>query len=123
MAALPKDSISKLIESIWHTELSSMPRWRAGLIQCVRVLFAVARDMTAGQLTLRAMSLVYTTLLSLVPLLAVSFSVLKAFGVHNKIEPMLLNLLQPLGDQGVQITASIIGFVCLKGHAWSPDAS
>ena len=111
MAALPKDSISKLIESIWHTELSSMPRWRAGLIQCVRVLFAVARDMTAGQLTLRAMSLVYTTLLSLVPLLAVSFSVLKAFGVHNKIEPMLLNLLQPLGDQGVQITASIIGFV------------
>ncbi|MCF7982400.1 MAG: YihY family inner membrane protein, partial [Pseudomonadales bacterium] len=111
MAALPKDNISKFIDSIWHTELSSMPRWRANLTQCFRVLFAVARDMTAGQLTLRAMSLVYTTLLSLVPLLAVSFSVLKAFGVHNQIEPLLLNLLAPLGDQGVQITTSIIGFV------------
>ena len=38
-----------------------------------------------GQLTLRAMGLVYTTLLSIVPLLALSFSVLKAFGVHNQI--------------------------------------
>lgn len=57
------------------------------------------------------MSLVYTTLLSLVPLLAVSFSVLKAFGVHNQIEPVLLNMLAPLGEQGVEITHRIIGFV------------
>jgi membrane protein len=57
------------------------------------------------------MSLVYTTLLSLVPLLAVSFSVLKGFGVHNKVEPMLLNLLAPLGEQGVEITSRIIEFV------------
>jgi membrane protein len=71
----------------------------------------VIRDLADGQLTLRAMSLVYTTLLSLVPLLAVSFSVLKGFGVHNKVEPMLLNLLAPLGEQGVEITTRIIEFV------------
>ena len=35
-----------------------------------RNLYAVLRDIFLGQLTLRAMSLVYTTLLSLVPLLA-----------------------------------------------------
>jgi len=45
---------------------------------------------TLGRLSLEAMSLVYTTLLSLVPLLAVSFSVLKGFGVHKRIEPLLL---------------------------------
>jgi len=64
-----------------------------------------------GQLNFRAMSLVYTTLLSLVPLLAVSFSVLKGFGVHNQIEPALLNLLAPLGDKGLEITDKIIEFV------------
>lgn len=111
MSLAIKEVLSKLSESIWRTDLSSMPAWRAGGIQCFRVLFAVARDIGDGQLTLRAMSLVYTTLLSLVPLLAVSFSVLKAFGVHNQIEPLLLNLLAPLGDQGIQITANIIGFV------------
>ena len=57
------------------------------------------------------MSLVYTTLLSLVPFLAVSFSILKGFGVHNKVEPMLLNLLAPLGDQGIEISSKIIEFV------------
>jgi len=103
--------ISSLTHSIWLTELSDIPGWKARLVRASRILFAVLRDLKDGQLTLRAMSLVYTTLLSLVPLLAVSFSVLKAFGVHNQIEPLLLNLLTPLGEQGVEITANIIGFV------------
>lgn len=67
--------------------------------------------MADGQLSLHAMSLVYTTLLSLVPLLAVSFSVLKAFDVHNQIRPLLLTLLAPLGAQGVEIADQVIGFV------------
>lgn len=57
------------------------------------------------------MGLVFTTFLSLVPLLAFSFSILKSFGVHNQMEPMLLQLLEPLGNQGLQITARIVEFV------------
>ena len=63
--------------AIWETSLSSMHRSQAWLIQMLRILIATARDIAEGLLTLRAMGLVYTTLLSLVPLLAVSFSVLK----------------------------------------------
>ncbi len=96
---------------IWETSLSSMHRWQAWLIQMLRIFIATARDISEGLPTLRAMGLVYTTLLSMVPLLAVSFSVLKGFGVHNQVEPLLLNLLQPLGEQGVEITEKIIGFV------------
>jgi membrane protein len=76
-----------------------------------RFAYALARDLGEGQLTLRAMSLVYTTLLSLVPLLAFSFSVLKGFGVHRQIEPLLYEFLQPLGSKGSEITDQIIGFV------------
>ena len=96
---------------IWETSLSSMHRWQAWLIKMLRIFIATARDIAGGLPTLRAMGLVYTTLLSLVPLLAVSFSVLKGFGVHNQIEPTLLSLLEPLGEQGVEITNKIIGFV------------
>ncbi|EGG98665.1 Ribonuclease BN [gamma proteobacterium IMCC2047] len=103
--------VSSLTKSIWLTELSEVPAWKVRMVRISRVLFAVLRDLKEGQLTLRAMSLVYTTLLSLVPLLAVSFSVLKAFGVHNQIEPLLQNLMTPLGPQGVEITNNIIGFV------------
>src|SRR5207244_3860598 len=43
-------------------------------------------------LNLQAMGLTYSTLLSLVPFLAVMFSVLKAFGVQNGLEPFLAQL-------------------------------
>ena len=85
--------------------------WRIWLIDTIRIHFAIARDLAEGQLTLRAMSLVYTTILSLVPLLAISFSVLKGFGFHNRIEPLLLSLLADLGPRGVEITERIVGFV------------
>jgi membrane protein len=62
-------------------------------------------------LSLQAMSLTYTTILSLVPFLAVTFSVLKAFGVQNFIEPFLLRMLEPLGIQGAEVANRIIIFV------------
>ncbi len=105
------DFWQKLSGSVWNTDVNALSRWRAGLLRWIRLLYLVGRDLTDGQLNLRAMSLVYTTLLSLVPLLAVSFSVLKAFGVHNQIEPMMLNFMTPLGDRGVEITSNVIGFV------------
>lgn len=97
--------------TIWDVDLASQPRFRSILIFTVRVLHAVAREIAVGQLSLRAMSLVYTTLLSLVPLLALSFSVLKAFGVYGQLEPMLLEFLAPLGSSAEVITTNILNFV------------
>ena len=77
----------------------------------LRNAYAVLRDIFSGQLTLRAMSLVYTTLLSIVPLIAVSFSALKAFGVHKDIEPHLYGVLQPLGPKGAEITDYVMNLV------------
>ena len=88
-----------------------MPWWQAWLIKSVQICYVVVRDVADGQLTLRAMSLVYTTLLALVPLLAVSFSVLKGFGVHTQIEPLLLKFLSPMGEKGIELSSRIIGFV------------
>ncbi|HET8802121.1 MAG TPA: YihY/virulence factor BrkB family protein [Marinobacter sp.] len=76
-----------------------------------RSAYALVRDVISGQLTLHAMSLVYTTLLSIVPLLALSFSVLKALGVHQRMEPFLFQFFEPMGPQGVQLAEQILGFV------------
>ncbi len=89
-------------------QLGISGRITAGLL---RYSYALLRDIFQGQLMLRSMSLVYTTLLSVVPLIAFSFSVLKGFGVHNELEPMLFKLLEPMGDQGAEITQQVIDLV------------
>ncbi|GAB1262478.1 YihY/virulence factor BrkB family protein [Aurantivibrio plasticivorans] len=86
----------KAHRTLWHTS---------------RVLFAAIRDLFSGNITLHAMGLVYTTILSIVPFLALSFSVLKGFGVHNQLEPLLNTLTEPLGSQGPELVANIVGFV------------
>lgn len=96
---------------IWERDLRTAPRWRRALTRALRMGQIIGREVLEGQLTLEAMSLVYTTLLSLVPLLAVSFSVLKGFGVHSQIEPTLRQFLDPLGPQASEVTDRIIGFV------------
>jgi len=80
-------------------------------VNALRISHLVIRDFLQGMITLRAMGLVYTTILALVPLLAVSFSVLKGFGVHNQVEPLLMNLFLPMGEKGVELAEVIIRFV------------
>ena len=102
---------SELAKFIWDDQVESMPWWKRPLITALRVFCAIARDLLDGQLTLRATSLVYTTLLSLVPVMAISLAVLKGLGVHNQIEPLLLDFLKPLGEQGMEIHARMLEFV------------
>jgi membrane protein len=99
------------LKDLWAIDASSLGRKKAFIIQLLKLIAVITRDIIDGPLTLRAMSLVYTTLLSLVPLLAVSFSVLKAFGVHNRIEPFLYNFLAPLGPKGAELSQRIVEFV------------
>jgi membrane protein len=85
------------------------PLWK--LLLVLRYLYALARDVARGDLTLRAMSLVYTTLLSIVPLIALSFALFKGLGYHNELEPVLYSFLEPLGDKAYELTEQIMGFV------------
>jgi membrane protein len=80
-------------------------------IQALRLATAVGMEFRNRLLDARAAGLVFTTLLSLVPFLAVMFSVLKAFGIHHVIEPSLAQALEPLGPKGQEITTTIVRFV------------
>ena len=102
---------STVYGAIWGGRLGTMSTWKAGMMTPARLALVLMRDLAYGQLTLRATGLVYTTLLSLVPLLALSFSVLKAFGVYNQIDPILLNFLGPLGEKSADVSKWIIKFI------------
>jgi membrane protein len=100
-----------LKDDLWTIDLHQRDRLQRLGIQALRLAFAVTSEFRNRLLDARAAGLLYTTLLSFVPFLAVMFSVLKAFGVHHRIEPVLAQVLEPLGPKGQEITANVIGFV------------
>lgn len=87
------------------------PFWERCAWKILRIAFALVRDLVGGDLTLRAMSLVYTTILSVVPLLALSFSLLKVFNVQDKLSPMLYQFFEPMGEKGLEIYQNVLQFV------------
>ena len=91
-----------------HAKRSRLDRLAVFL---TRLLYGVVLKFADGQLNRQASSLAYTTLLSLVPLLAVTFSVLKGFGVQNQLEPLLMSYLEPMGEAGREAGQTILDFV------------
>jgi membrane protein len=105
------DFVTRRVEEwLWRDHghpFDEPPRW----LVFARYSYALLRDLTRGDLTLRAMSLVYTTMLAIVPLLAFSFSVLKGLGFHRDLEPVIFSFLAPLGPRAGELTQQVIGFV------------
>ncbi len=80
-------------------------------LRVLRYPYAVVRDLWRGEINLRAMSLVYTTLLSLIPLLAFSFAILKIFGGHRDLEPIVYEFFRPVGGAAAtELTTRVVQF-------------
>jgi membrane protein len=76
-----------------------------------RFAYALLRDLMHGDLSLRAMSLVYTTMLAIVPLLAFVLSVMKGLGLHRDLAPLLEGFFTPFGPRAGDISGRIVAFV------------
>ncbi len=100
-----------LLSWVWSVDYRTLRGPRRVLIASLRMGHALVFVLMGGQITLLTMSLVYTTLMSLIPLMAVTFSVLKAFGVHQQAEPVLTNWLSPLGEEGRSLAPQLIHVV------------
>jgi len=80
-------------------------------IRLLRYPYAVLRDLSRGQINLRATGLVFTTLLSLIPLIAFAFAVLKIFDAHRDLEPIVYEFFRPLGGEPARdLTSRVMQF-------------
>ncbi len=112
-------------------QASARPGLLGATLRVLRYPYAVLRDLSRGQINLRAMSLVYTTLLSIIPLLAFTFAVLKIFGARRDLEPIVFEFFRPLGTAAAQelttrvlqfagrVSSGVVGSVGLALLAWT----
>ncbi|MDB6098351.1 MAG: hypothetical protein JWN58_1054, partial [Gammaproteobacteria bacterium] len=73
------------LEDRLFTGSRAMPPPWGPVLRAVRYPAALLRDWLQGEISVRAMSLAYTTLLSIVPLLVFSFSILKGLGARGDL--------------------------------------
>jgi membrane protein len=99
-----------LKSALWPPNPPAQP-WQRALLVPARLLYALVRDLAVGEINLRAMSLVYTSMISIVPLFGFVFAMAKALAIDDQMEPWLLELLQPLGPTyAPRIAANITAF-------------
>ncbi|HYG68239.1 MAG TPA: YihY/virulence factor BrkB family protein, partial [Anaeromyxobacteraceae bacterium] len=70
-------------ERIWDARLSELPRPRAAAYWASRILYSTVQGFQEHRLTVRAAALTYFSVLSIVPFLAFTFSILKGFGAYQ----------------------------------------
>ena len=70
------DLLSWWDQNIWQTDVRGLPAWKRKLLLFLRGTQLLISELLEGHNKLYAMGLVYMTILSLVPLQAVMFSVL-----------------------------------------------
>ncbi|HTV79734.1 MAG TPA: YhjD/YihY/BrkB family envelope integrity protein, partial [Steroidobacteraceae bacterium] len=82
------------------------------LVRIGRYPYAVVRDLAGGEINMRATALVFTTVLSLVPLLAFSFIVIRELGGHGgqDLQPIVKEFFRPIGASADSMTRQVLQF-------------
>lgn len=75
-----------LTEGVWDVELRSLSGLRRFAVGAIRVVHLVLRGFRDDQCPLHASALTFYTLMSLVPVLALSLSIAKGFGAGDLVE-------------------------------------
>jgi membrane protein len=100
----------QLEDTLFTGSRTMTPPW-GPVLRVVRFPAALIRDWLRGEISVRAMSLAYTTLLSIVPLMVFAFSILKGLGARGDLRFILDQFFAPLGAASAQLADSVMQFV------------
>lgn len=93
---------------LWEQDTRQLNRWQAFALHQLQTAVLVIQDFLRDRCMLRASALTYASLLAIVPLLALTFALLKAFGVQNALEPLIFEKLN-VGSQ--EVVTSLLAYV------------
>lgn len=105
-------------DAIWHTPLSELSKRKSFFFKQLRIIILAARGFWNHKVQIRASALTLYTLLSIIPVVAIAFSIAKGFGLDQNLESIITNwkefqsnsgVLQPLLDKAKNTIESTSG--------------
>jgi len=97
-----RHTVSRFIDfikgDIWRVRLKDLPRKRSFLIKQLRIFLLSVRGFDEDKCQLRASSLTFYSLISIVPVAAMVFGIAKGFGFEKRLERQLLEQFQAHED-------------------------
>lgn len=101
--------IEALEDGLFQKSRTLSPPW-GPILRQIRYPVAIIRDWITGEINVQAMSLAYTTLLSLAPLLVFIFSVLKGLGARDDLRIVVFEFFRPMGSEAAQLTGNVMQY-------------
>ena len=93
-----KELFEFLTDGIWKIKLIDLPKKKQFIYENIRIIVLTCRGFTHDNCVLRASSLTFFTLLSIVPVFAMAFGVAKSFNLQGMLEKQLKSAFE--GMQG-----------------------
>jgi len=103
---LVSNFFSFIRDDIWRVRLADLPFGKSFLIKQLRIIILAIRGFDEDRCLLRASSLTFYTLLSIVPVAAMFFGIAKGFGFEKRLETQLYERFP--GQE--EILSQVIGF-------------
>lgn len=96
---------------IWHINTQGLSRLHGLLVRIAKSIIFLYHQFWEDRLLTRASALTFSSLLALVPLLAIVFTLYQSLGLYVGIEPALREWLSPLGNNGDIVATQIMDFL------------
>lgn len=100
-----------LTEGIWDIELSSLPTIPRWGVNTVRVIHLVYNGFRENECPLHASALTYSSLMAIVPTLAIALSVLRGLGAGEWAEQRIIAAIINMPDQFQHFVTNILSYV------------
>jgi len=98
-------------EDIWDVELSSLSRARRFGVNAIRVIHLVFKGFLENECPLHASALTYSSLMAIVPILALALALMRGLGAADALEAKILGSIVAMPVQFQEFVNNILGYV------------
>jgi len=107
----PRGTARRFFEDIWEIDVSSLSRIRRAGVKIMRIIILVLKGFRENECPLHAAALTYNSLMAIVPVLALTFSIVRRLGMGGVTEQKVTEIAGVMPEQLKEVILRILDHV------------